>query len=214
MDLFEHAPVVEVPVGAQTDLQIEQRRRLLDVGTIYLEPSVTEYARGREILAKFPDAERIEVPSHWNILGLHGNEGLVEDWLKIKRTVLVLGVKKSLSAMVYSRSCDFVAPSHASGCAMSCAYCVVAGTLIATPAGDVPIECIADGDEVFAYDHETQRLVVARVAGVASREADEIIEIEIGQTVLRVTPEHPVMTRRGWVRAGELTEEDEVLCDA
>lgn len=125
MDLFEHAPVVEVPVGAETDLQIEQRRRLLDVGTIYLEPSVTEYARGREILAKFPDAERIEVPSHWNIPGLHGNEGLAEDWLKIKRTVLVLGVKKSLAAMVYSRSCDFVAPSHASGCAMSCAYCYV-----------------------------------------------------------------------------------------
>ena len=41
-----------------------------------------------EILARFPDAERIEVPSHWNIPSLHGNEGSVDDWVRIKRDVL------------------------------------------------------------------------------------------------------------------------------
>lgn len=111
--------------GADAELNREQRRRLLDVQTIYMEPAIEEHARGREILAKFPDAERIPVESHWKIPHLHGNEGLVEDWVQIKRTVLVLGVKKSLSATPYSRSCDFVAPSHASGCAMACSYCYV-----------------------------------------------------------------------------------------
>ena len=111
----------------QTDVRKEHglADQILDVSRIYLELSVREYLRVREIYARYPRAELVEVPSHWNIPGLHGNEGAVEDWIKIKRTVLVLGVKKSLSCMAYSRSCDFVAPSHASGCAMSCSYCYV-----------------------------------------------------------------------------------------
>jgi spore photoproduct lyase family protein len=98
---------------------------LLDIGTIYHEPNVEKYARGREILARFPDAQRIEVPSHWNIAGLHGNEGESENWLRNKRTVLVVGVRKSLQFRPNGRSADFIAPGHANGCAMSCAYCYV-----------------------------------------------------------------------------------------
>ena len=56
-----------------------------------MEPGVPAYPRGMEILARFPGAERIEVPSHWNIPSLHGNEGSVDDWVRIKRDVLVLG---------------------------------------------------------------------------------------------------------------------------
>lgn len=98
---------------------------LLRIQQIYLEPEVEQYPRGREILARFPDAERIAVPSHWNIPGLHGNEGLVEDWLRIKRDVLVLGVRKSLTARANGRSSHWVAASAANGCAMACAYCYV-----------------------------------------------------------------------------------------
>jgi spore photoproduct lyase len=104
---------------------MREARPLLEVGRIFHEPAVTEYARGQEILARFPDAERIEVPSHWNIGGLHGNEGLVGDWVKTKRGVLALGVKKSLSCRPNGRSADFIAPSHSNGCAMACAYCYV-----------------------------------------------------------------------------------------
>ena len=193
--------------------QREQAARLLNINTLYYEPAVLEYPRGREILEQYPEAERIEVAFHWNIPQLHGNEDAVGDWNKIKRTVLVLGVKKSLSAKPYERSSDFVAPSQANGCAMACAYCVVSGTLIATPQGQVPVEQIRDGDEVFAYDSSLGQLVVAVVSGIASREVDEVLEIQVGDTTLRVTAEHPIMTRRGWVKAGDLTEDDEVLCD-
>src|SRR3712207_7656066 len=54
----------------------------------YHEPAVGGYARGREILARFPDAERIEVPSHWNIPELHGDPGGVADWKDRKSTRL------------------------------------------------------------------------------------------------------------------------------
>lgn len=100
--------------------------RLLNIQEIYYEPAALDCPRGQEIFAKYPNAQLIEVASHWNIPELHGNDGAVEDWNRIKRTVLVLGVKKSLQARPNCRSSDFVAPSHANGCAMACAYCYVA----------------------------------------------------------------------------------------
>lgn len=110
----------------QIDTQ-EDLRRLLNIQEIYHEPEIFErFERARDILSQHPDAKLIEVPSHWNIPDLHGNEGAVEDWNRIKRTVLVLGEKKSISARKNCRSSDFVAPSHANGCAMACAYCYVA----------------------------------------------------------------------------------------
>jgi spore photoproduct lyase len=100
-------------------------KHLIDIKTIYLEPAVRGYARGQQILAQHPAAELIEVASHWNIPKLHGNEGSAEDWLRIKRDVLVLGVKKALSMRPNGRSAHFIAPSTSNGCAMACAYCYV-----------------------------------------------------------------------------------------
>ena len=95
------------------------------VERIFHEPDVTGYARGREVLDRFPDAQRIEVPSHWNIPELHGDAGGVGRWARNKKTVLVLGVKKGLGIRSFYRSADFIAPSQANGCAMACSYCYV-----------------------------------------------------------------------------------------
>jgi spore photoproduct lyase family protein len=100
-------------------------RELLHVTTIYHEPDIERHARAAQILSRFPDAERIEVPSHQDIPGLYGNEGNVRDWVRNKRNVLVLGVKKSLTARPNGRSSDFIAPSTSNGCAMACSYCYV-----------------------------------------------------------------------------------------
>ncbi|WP_430913945.1 spore photoproduct lyase family protein [Methylobacterium sp. sgz302541] len=100
-------------------------RDIVAIDTIYHEPAVEDFARGREVLARFPQARRIVVPSHWNIPTLHGNEGAVEDWVRIKRSVLVLGVKKGLAMRPNGRSAHFIAPSLSNGCAMACAYCYV-----------------------------------------------------------------------------------------
>jgi hypothetical protein len=120
INLFE-PPAVPAPVAPAAP----PRGGPLRVATIYHEPAALEHARGREILARFPDAERVEVASHWNIPGLHGNEGLVRDWVRVKRDVLVVGVRKSLACRPNGRSADFIAPAAANGCAMACAYCYV-----------------------------------------------------------------------------------------
>jgi spore photoproduct lyase len=109
-----------VPASAITPVD-----RLLQVDTILAEPAAAALPRGQEVLARFPDAERVEVGSHWQIPGLHGNAGNVADWTRIKRTTLVLGTLKSPRIRPNGRSSDFIAPSLANGCAMSCAYCYV-----------------------------------------------------------------------------------------
>jgi spore photoproduct lyase family protein len=99
--------------------------RLLQVRTVYAEPAAAASPRGRQVLARFPAAELVEVPSHWQIPDLHGNEGNVERWVRVKTETLVLGVKKSVTVRPNGRSADFIAPSTANGCAMACAYCYV-----------------------------------------------------------------------------------------
>ena len=99
--------------------------RLLDVRTIYLQPAVLDLLTGRQVLDRFPHAERIEVEGHQGIAGLHGNEGNAERWMAVKRHALVLGVLSSPRVRPNGRSADFIAPSLANGCAMACAYCYV-----------------------------------------------------------------------------------------
>jgi len=96
--------------------------RLLQVREIHAEPAALDSARGREVLARFPGAEVIEVPSHWQIPELHGNAGNVDRWVRVKSGTLVLGVKKPLTARANSRSSNWIAPSTSNGCAMACAY--------------------------------------------------------------------------------------------
>ncbi len=76
LTLFDDAPApADAPMPAN---------RLLDVGRIYAEPAAMASDRGRAVLARFPAAEVIEVPSHWQIPELHGNAGNVDRWVRVK----------------------------------------------------------------------------------------------------------------------------------
>ncbi|MFI8191621.1 spore photoproduct lyase family protein [Streptomyces sp. NPDC085946] len=102
-----------------------EARRLLPVREIYAEPAAAVSPRGRQVIARFPGARLVEVDSHWRIPGLHGNEGNVDRWVRVKGETLVLGEKKSLTTRPNGRSADWIAPSPSNGCAMACAYCYV-----------------------------------------------------------------------------------------
>ncbi|WP_434994814.1 spore photoproduct lyase family protein [Arthrobacter sp. Ld5] len=102
-----------------------QASKLLQISRIYVEPAAAALPRGQEILARWPDADVVEVASHWRIPELSGDEANVRRWVRIKTEALIVGVKKSLTAKPNGRSADFIAPSTANGCAMACAYCYV-----------------------------------------------------------------------------------------
>lgn len=100
-------------------------QRLLDVRRLWAEPAALDTDRGQQVRARFPDAEVIEIASHWQIPELHGNEGNLQRWVRVKSEDLVVGIKKSITTRVNGRSADFIAPSTSNGCAMACVYCYV-----------------------------------------------------------------------------------------
>ncbi len=99
------------------------------------------------------------------------------------------------------------------GCSFACDFCLPGDTLILTPSGPKRIDQIDDGDEIIVFDDSAQQLVLARVGHVFDREVEEVIELEVDGQTIQLTPEHPILTRRGWVKAEDLTSDDEVLCD-
>ncbi|MGW7103294.1 spore photoproduct lyase family protein [Streptomyces sp. NPDC054838] len=125
MDDLAAAAAPAEAVGSRSFRDGPQARRLLDVAEIHAEPAAAGSLRGRQIIARFPGARLIETDSHWPIPHLHGNEGNVERWVRVKREVLVLGERKTFGIRPNGRSADWIAPGLSNGCAMACAYCYV-----------------------------------------------------------------------------------------
>jgi spore photoproduct lyase len=98
---------------------------LLDVRTIYAETAALQLDRGRQVVARWPQAEVIEVDSATRIPEVHGQADNVGRWVRVKTEILTLGVRKTLTARRNERSANWIAPSTANGCAMACAYCYV-----------------------------------------------------------------------------------------
>lgn len=91
-------------------------------------------------------------------------------------------------------------------------FCVARGTKIATPDGEVAVEELQSGTQVWACDLDEQTLVPATVLAVFSSRAEETILLNGG---LRLSADHPVFVRReeasAWKRAAELRENDVML---
>lgn len=84
--------------------------------------------------------------------------------------------------------------------------CFVAGTVVETQDGPVPIEAIEIGDEVLSLDDEGQR-VFATVTRTYRTLGDEYLLINGS---MRVTPTHPFWVDGVWVIAGDLKAGNEL----
>ena len=91
--------------------------------------------------------------------------------------------------------------------------CFPAGTPIATPDGDRPIEALAAGSPVLSWSTERGVPVTARVLDVKRRRAHQLLELALADgRALRVSANHPlfVPARGDWVVAGDLRAGDQV----
>ena len=87
--------------------------------------------------------------------------------------------------------------------------CFVAGTLISTSTGSVPIENIKAGDVVYSFDEETQEVSEQVVEETFIRESNELVHIKVGDETITTTPEHPFyMPKKGFVNAINLRAGD------
>jgi hypothetical protein len=93
--------------------------------------------------------------------------------------------------------------------------CFVAGTLVWTTQGLVPIEQVRAGDVVLAKNEQTGELVLRMVtAEIVVRQAallDVTVQQGLHESTLRTTDEHPFwVASRGWTRADSLVPGDVV----
>jgi GTP cyclohydrolase I len=82
--------------------------------------------------------------------------------------------------------------------------CVPSKQKVNAVGGAKPARDIAPGDWLWTFDDEG-RLAQTSVTSVISRSARELIEIRIPGSSLRVTPDHPIATPDGFVRADTLS---------
>jgi len=86
--------------------------------------------------------------------------------------------------------------------------CVAEGQRVRTQRGDVPIETVQLGDQVLTFNEETLELEWKPVTHVSSAVRTDMVEVETEEGTIRLTADHRVLTQRGWVQAGELTNDD------
>jgi hypothetical protein len=83
--------------------------------------------------------------------------------------------------------------------------CFAAGTKVITSEGEKVIEEVKVGDEVLASDPTCGEQKYQKVERTTERVAAAVVEIEVGETRITCTPEHPFwIPGTGWVKAGNL----------
>lgn len=90
-------------------------------------------------------------------------------------------------------------------------FCFVAGTLVSTENGLVPIEDIKEGDLVWSQNPETGEVKLKRVAQLFINKSDTILKINVAGEIIEATEQHVLyIDNVGWIPAN-MTEEGDVV---
>ncbi|SFH56801.1 intein N-terminal splicing region [Pseudobutyrivibrio sp. OR37] len=97
---------------------------------------------------------------------------------------------------------------------MNSPHCFVAGTLVCTVDGEVPIEDIEVGDYVLAENPETGEIDYKPALETYEHDIYDIVYLTIDGEDFTTTEGHPFFTlERGFVKAGELRYSDTLVDD-
>ena len=96
---------------------------------------------------------------------------------------------------------------------MNSSYCFIAGTLVLTVLGLLPIEEIEAGMQVYSTEENTGETEIKEVVQTFVNQTYELVHVKLedGEEII-CTPSHPFYTDKGWIDAGKLTE-DSLLVD-
>lgn len=87
--------------------------------------------------------------------------------------------------------------------------CVGAGSLISTPTGPVKIEDLKVGDKVYSWNKDS--LEISNVLATCASGRKIIHEINSRHYKIRVSPDHPVLTKNGYKKAKDIVRGDELI---
>ena len=87
--------------------------------------------------------------------------------------------------------------------------CFVAGTLVKTEHGSLPIEQIAIGDLVWAWDEQTGDIALKPVVETYVNETNDLVHVFANGEEIITTPKHPFYSPvKGWTEAAQLRAGD------
>ena len=87
--------------------------------------------------------------------------------------------------------------------------CFIAGTLVMAQEGNIPIEEMAVGDYVWAWDEETGDVALKQVVETYVNETEELIHLSVNGEEITCTPGHPFYSPvKGWTEAVHLRAGD------
>ena len=91
--------------------------------------------------------------------------------------------------------------------------CVPAGTMIQTPAGEIEVEKLMDINNpvVLSYNEETRKIENDKIEDMWIVDNLELLKIETESGVVEVPLNKELYTKRGWIKAHELTLDDMIL---
>jgi hypothetical protein len=115
---------------------------------------------------------------------------------------------KKLSKEALKKSVDDVAKKLLKTCVFAC---FPAGTPVHTEHGIKNIEDVQIGDQVWAYDEDTDTVALQPVIDLIVNESDHTISIYTEAEVIETTAIHPFYTEEGWKDASELEIGEKIL---
>lgn len=98
-------------------------------------------------------------------------------------------------------------------CREMCQFCLIPNTKITTTTGLKNVQDITTDDLVFSFNTKTGNTEIKNVIETYERDYNgELIEITADNYTIRCTPNHKIFTtNRGFVRADEICETDDIL---
>lgn len=92
------------------------------------------------------------------------------------------------------------------------APCFLAGTLVGTPEGLIPIEELKIGQQIYSFDIDNDEIVPSEVAKLMERKTNHYYELVVAGELINVTGEHPFYIPSGetFVPVKQLMISDEV----
>lgn len=142
----------------------------------------------------------------------------MKEWVKYRNGNYDVILNTKNGTKIRKNDLDFFAPETAesidlkitNSCDMGCAFCLKPSAKLIVGDSTKSISEICVGDKVLSYNSETNKTELREVLKLYERDYTGdliVIEDEFGH-ILKCTPNHKVLTQRGYVRADELLESD------
>jgi len=84
--------------------------------------------------------------------------------------------------------------------------CVTGDTLVMTPRGELPITSLKLKDTVLSYDTETKEVKTTWIKMRVATLRPSHFKLEIGDSTLGITGDHPIYTQKGWAIIDDLAK--------